>query len=167
MSGVTSTRWAAVAGALAALVTGVLLAIREGSPLLLLAVVPLVVGLAGSSFRKTWGVFATLGGAALLFTAYGVGEVPGWAALVAAAGVAVVSPALVGAFRFDAVAAAAWLALSGLLGGAGALAWSELDGDETLVSPIELDKPVAPHGGFRVEVDWRGEPPCHHRRWRR
>lgn len=167
MSGVTSTRWAAVAGALAALLTGVLLAIRDGSPFTWLAVVPLAAGLAGSSFRKTWGVFATLGGAALLFTAYGVGEVPGWAALVAAAGVAVVSPALFSAFRFDAVAAAAWLALAGLLGGAGALAWSELEGPDAALPPPALDKPLARHGGFRVEVDWRGEPPCHHRRWRR
>lgn len=163
---VTSSRWAAGLGALAALVTGGLLAFRDGSLLAWLAVIPLFAGLVGAAFQRTWGVFATLGGAALVLVAFGVGEVPAWAAMVAVAGVAVVTPTLIRAFRFDAVAAAAWMALSGLTGGAAALAWNELDAPAPVAA--DLDKPVA-RDGFVVEVDWgtRDERPCDHRRGRR
>lgn len=168
---VTSSRWAAGIGALAALVTGGLLAFRDGSLLSWLAVVPLFAGLVGAAFQRTWGVFATLGGTALMLVAFGVGEVPAWAAMVAVAGMAVVMPTLVRAFRFDAVAAAAWMALSGLTGGAAALAWDELDARPEQVAAPDLDKPVA--DGWHVQVDWRqgDERPCHrgrrhHRRWR-
>ncbi|MCB9596125.1 MAG: hypothetical protein H6719_25610 [Sandaracinaceae bacterium] len=168
MSRDTSSRWAAAFGALAVTVTGVLLAFRGGSPLACLAVVPILVGLVGSSFGRTWGVFATVGGAALMLVAFGVHEVPGWAAMTAVGGLAVVLPGLFRAFRFDAVAASAWMVLAGLSGSAGALAWDELDEPPVAAAP-DLDKPVA-HDGYGFEVRWesrQGDRPCHHRgRWR-
>ncbi|MBX3272333.1 MAG: hypothetical protein KF729_18890 [Sandaracinaceae bacterium] len=154
MSSDTSSRWAAGFGALAVLVTFGLLALREGSPFTSLAVVPLFAGLVGAALGRTWGLFAALGGAALLFVASGVGEVPGWAALVAAAGLAVVALPLVRAVRFDAAAASAWMAFAGLTGGAGALAWHERAAP-VAAAPRDLEKPVAARG-VTLEVDWRG-----------
>ena len=172
MSSDTSSRWAAGLGALAVLVTGGLLALREGSLLCSLAVVPLLAGLVGAALGRTWGIFAALGGAAALWVAFGVGEVPGWAALVAAAGLAAVAQPLLRAVRFDVAAASAWMALAGFTGAAGALAWHELDAP--VISAPELEKPVASRA-LTLEVDWRGPSigdewehrrGCRHRRGR-
>jgi len=163
-----SLRWAAAFGALATLITGGLLAYRDGSILTALAVAPLAAGLIGSSLRRTWGVFATIGGATLLLVAFGVGEVPAWAAMIAVGGLAVMVPGLLRTFRFDSAAAAAWMALAGLSGGGAALAWNELDVDEPIAVP-DLRKPVADDGWdfrFRWSADYDDEAPCHGSRYR-
>ncbi len=162
-----SLRWAAAFGALATVITGGLLAYRDGSVLTALVVAPLAAGLIGSSLRKTWGVFATIGGATLLLVAFGVGEVPAWAAMIAVGGLAVMTPALLQTFRFDAAAAAAWMTLAGLSGGGAALAWNELDVAEAPMAP-DLQKPVAPEVSWDYRVRWRTERaerrPCRYRR---
>lgn len=172
MSRDLSLRWAAGVGALAALATGGLLAFRDGSLLTGLATLPLAIGLGACALRKTWGVFATLGGAALVLVAFGVGRVPAWAAMIAVAGLAVTAPLLLRAFRFDAPAAAAWLALAGLSGGGAALAWDELEpmthAPCRAQAPMTPIAPPAPEAApvWNVRVEWMDHrKPCA-RDWR-
>jgi len=170
-----SLRWAAGLGALAALATGGLLAFRDGSLLTGLATVPLAVGLGACAMRRTWGVFGTLGGAALVLVAFGVGQVPAWAAMIAVAGLAVTAPLLLRAFRFDAPAAAAWLTLAGLSGGGAALAWDELEPmaeapcrrARAQMQPMQPVQPVAPppraEPAWNIRVEWMDHrKPCWH-----
>lgn len=160
MSRDTSLRWAAGCGALATLVLGGLLAFRDHSLLTAFAVAPLIAGLLGLSARKTWGAFATFGGAALILVAHAVGEVPVWAAMIAVGGLAVATPALIRATRFDAPAAAVWVVLAGLSGSGAALAWEELDVPPPAppVPPLVVKTVVSPgwHFSFGFD-DGRGE----------
>lgn len=111
------------------------LAFHTGSPIPALAVAPLIVGLVAMSLRQTWGVFATLGGAGLVYVAYGLGELPLFGALIATGALAVAIPMLVRAFRFDAAAAAVWMTMAATSGAGAALAWNELD--------LEPEAPIA------------------------
>lgn len=171
-------RGAAFASAVATAAAGVLLAYWGESPLPALAAVPLAVGLVGLGFRKTWGAFAALGGATLLGVAFGLDELPLFAVLLAAGAVAVAIPFLVRTFRYDASAAAVWVALASLSGGGAALAWHEIDSleeEEQPVAPPLVKDVDAPGWSFRAwgetSVDAEAEPCRHrhrraHRRWR-
>jgi len=159
MSRDASLRWAAGCGAFATLVLGGLLAVRDHSLLSALAVAPLAVGLVGLSAQKTWGGFVTFGGATLILVAHAVGELPLFIATVAVGGLAVATPALVRATRFDAPAAAVWLALSGLCGSGSALAWDELSVAEDAPRPSPCEGKTLASPSWHIRVDWN------HRSW--
>lgn len=171
-----SLRRAAIGAALGTAVAGGLLFHTVGIAGAL-AVLPLAVGLGGLTRERTWGGFAALAGATLVGVACAMSLLPSWAALAAAAGVAVAVPALVRAFRYDWSAALVWVALSTFGASGAGMAWAELDTD---APPPRLDpSKVVEHGGcgtglvfndpmrFEVDVRWDVRSERRHRRHRR